>query len=386
MSLGGGIDLRLGHPSASLLPSLAICNAAKSVFTEPLDGLEDDEIRHPLVYGPDQGAITIRNTIGKWSAKRYNLAKPIPGERLHITGGASIGLIHVLQQFTHSAYTRIFIVSPVYYLACASFIDAGFGDRLTAVDEGKDGCNIELLTSKIKEFEALEHSSLPLDGRDKRERKVFRFLLYCVPTYSNPSGKTMSLACRKELLRIARAHDMLIVSDDVYDFLSYTGSDLPPPPRMVTLDAQDCTSKYGNTISNCSFSKLLAPGLRTGWIESATPRLPHILGIGGANHSGGCANNWTSFAIEKMILSGELDKNIAHLQQVYGDRAKMMVETLKKLIGDDLSIQGGQGGYFLWIKLPVDARLATKRAAEQGVVVANGDMAECFGGVPPMYE
>lgn len=109
--------------------------------------------------------------------------------------------------------------------------------------------------------------------------KVFRHILYLTPTFSNPSAKTMSIPVRKELLELAREHDILILSDDVYDFLRWPSEEdapssvklAPIPPRMVDLDrATSKPGSWGNSISNGSFSKIVAPGVRVGWAEASS--------------------------------------------------------------------------------------------------------------------
>lgn len=128
-------------------------------------------------------------------------------------------------------------------------------------------------------------------------KRIYKFVMYCVPTYSNPTGESWDLETRRKVVKIARKWDMLVISDDVYDFLGNDGdtSALTPDkkllPRLVTLDHEIGKeqgmedNEAGYTISNCSFSKLLGPGLRCGWIESATGVLAKQLGEGGAARS-----------------------------------------------------------------------------------------------------
>lgn len=370
------INLLLGHPSISLLPTKQLTHAVQEVFKSPRPGDNDSENRHPLAYGPDQGAIDIRNTIGKWSAQRYG-EDTIPGDHLHITGGASAGLLHALQQLTDPQYTkRAFVISPVYYLASSVFEDAGYVGKMSAIPEGNTGCDLEMLKTLLAKYSSVPSKAVA--PREGRERKMYKYVLYCVPTFSNPTGRVMDLETRKGLVQLAREFDILIISDDVYDFLHYTTSSKSTlPPRIISIDKQDLQGD-GNVLSNCTFSKLLGPGLRCGWIESPSPKLAYLLGIGGANHSGGCASQWTSFTVEKMILGGETDAVISHLQETYGNRAKGMKEAIESRWGN-VKIIGGHGGYFMWVRVDVDARELVKRSHDLGVILANGDIFECPG-------
>lgn len=110
-------------------------------------------------------------------------------------------------------------------------------------------------------------------------RKLYSHIIYCVPTFANPSGIIMSRSRRESLLVLARKYDALIISDDVYDFLHWSldlniqvhsKSSMTILPRMVDLDRtlnggpQD---EFGNAVSNGSFSKIVGPGCRVGWAE-----------------------------------------------------------------------------------------------------------------------
>ena len=112
--------------------------------------------------------------------------------------------------------------------------------------------------------------------------KIYKHVIYCVPSFSNPSGKTMPRARREELVRVARRFDALVVADDVYDFLSWgtaLGSQNSTLPRLVDIDRVldgGPHDRFGNVLSNGSFSKLIGPGCRVGWAEG-TPSFIHGL-------------------------------------------------------------------------------------------------------------
>jgi DNA-binding transcriptional MocR family regulator len=120
-------------------------------------------------------------------------------------------------------------------------------------------------------------------------RKLYRHIIYCVPTFSNPSGRIMSLSRREALVHLARKYNALIIADDVYDFVHFptdaSSMDSPSPqfkhilPRLVdidkTLDGGPIDS-FGNCMSNGSFSKIVGPGCRVGWAEG-TPAFAYGL-------------------------------------------------------------------------------------------------------------
>lgn len=98
--------------------------------------------------------------------------------------------------------------------------------------------------------------------------KIYKHIIYCMPTFKNPTSKSISLRRRRQLVELARAYDALIIGDDVFDFLRWGAESAvtTPIPRISDID-RDGADGYGNAVSNGSFSKLLAPGCRVGWLE-----------------------------------------------------------------------------------------------------------------------
>jgi DNA-binding transcriptional MocR family regulator len=182
-------------------------------------------------------------------------------------------------------------------LAFRIFEDAGFGTKLRAIpDHG--GIDLEYLRQKLIESEAdaaTKSTDKPLLKPGRPWAKVYKHVIYCVPSFSNPSGTTMSLDAREGLVRLAREFDVLVIPDDVYDFLHWpvhkpgnieaqtprtqpTGLRLP---RLIDIDRsldggaeRPDTDGFGNVCSNGSFSKIVGPGIRVGWVEG-TKRFAH---------------------------------------------------------------------------------------------------------------
>jgi len=107
---------------------------------------------------------------------------------------------------------------------------------------------------------------------------MYKHVIYVVPTFANPSGRIMSLGRRRQLVRLARQYDALIIADDVYDMLQWPASaenhdsfaERACLPRIVDIDRYldgGPADAFGNAVSNGSFSKIIGPGCRTGWAE-----------------------------------------------------------------------------------------------------------------------
>ncbi|PWW80096.1 PLP-dependent transferase [Tuber magnatum] len=394
------IDLLRGHPSTRLLATDLIRESAAKVLSSDLPQDSYAQVRHPLHYGPDLGNEDLRAEIGRWTAGRYGLKEAIPAERINITPGASYGLMNTLLLCTSpvTGYTKqAFMVSPTYFLAAGVFEDAGFSGKLTAIRLNKNTIDTESLVAHLERISATAPdvqlpSGLEPISRAGVSKRIYKFVMYCVPTYSNPTGETWDLETRRRVVEIARKWDMLVISDDVYDFLGNGGdtSAITPDerlmPRLVTLDHEIGEkqgmgdNEAGYTVSNCSFSKLLGPGIRCGWIESATGVLAKQMGEGGANHSGGAPSHFASTLIYPLITSRSIDSVISNLTKTYTVRCAAIITAIKTYFPKETTIYGGKGGFFLWIILPdhYDAREITKIAAKD-VIVLNGDKSECPG-------
>ena len=170
------------------------------------------------------------------------------------------------------------MVEPTYFLACPIFQDAGFTGRMRGVPEDNEGIDLEFLRSGLEYAESADWERTAVKCPDTGYPKLYKHIIYCVPTFSNPSGKTMSQSRRGGLVKLAREFDALVVSDDVYDFLRWPADQMKPldtdlgslPPRLVDIDKSlEGGTKYGNTVSNGSFSKIVAPGTRVGWLGAA---------------------------------------------------------------------------------------------------------------------
>ncbi|KAK4180873.1 pyridoxal phosphate-dependent transferase [Triangularia setosa] len=396
------INFLRGWPSPSLLSPSILQSATAALMADP------SLFVPALQYGPDPGYQPLREELTVWLGKQYS-TKTKSGE-ICITGGASQGLACVLASFTEPSYTQtIWASAPCYYLACPIFEDAGFGPRrIKAVPEDQQGgIDIELLGTLLQKYEAQHHQQSHNETERKNAgsyRKHYRHVVYLVSTCSNPSGTTMSLGKRKQLVEVARKHDVLVVSDDVYDFLQWpippsspSSSELGPLlPRLSDIDwslppsaAEETKEgkRFGNAISNGSFSKLLGPGLRTGWVHG-TPDFIMGLSQTGATRSGGAGSQFAAALLAEVMKAGELER---HLQETVRPglqrRHKLIMETIKQELeelGVTVAAQDGGmfGGYFVWLTLPeeLDGKTVAQKARhDENLIVAEGEMFEVRG-------
>ncbi|THV81282.1 aminotransferase [Aureobasidium pullulans] len=382
------IDLLSGWPAQSLFPTNELSSAAVAVLKIP------ETYKAGLNYGDDEGYLPLRQNLSKYLANFYTPERKASVDRVCITGGASQNLACILQVFTDPLVTRtVWIIEPSYYLAFRIFEDAGFhGDKLRGVPPDEGGVDLGFLETAMKQVESTpaETTQQPIKPCQPH-RKIYRHIIYCVPTFSNPTGLIMPLSKRQELLQLARKHDALLICDDVYDFLrwpSRPGVEVKQAtatlPRIVDLDIlddeQDATS-FGNCVSNGSFSKILGPGCRVGWAES-TPRFIHGLTQAGSTRSGGAPSQMMSTIINELFKENFLK---AHIEKTlipeYARRYALFLAAIKHdlyplgfRLDESVINRETVGGFFMWLQLPdgIDCYQLAARAAKHGVSFSIG--------------
>lgn len=313
------IDLGAGEPQLSLLPLELMRNAAAHRL-----GLGEREF---LQYGLEQGDGYFRAALAGFLSTQYGYS--VSHDELLTTAGISSALALLCSLFTKPGDT-IFVEEPSYFLALRIFAD--YGLRVASIRTDESGLVIDNLIHALNE------------SKPK--------FLYIVPTFQNPSGQTLSQKRREQLVELAKQHDFLILADEVYQFLSYTQT--LPKSFGGFIDSE-------KVISLGSFSKILAPGLRLGWLQTHSSIMQRITACGMLD-SGGGMNPFTSAIVRSLIESGGLDRNISTLLNVLGERVQVMSELLRKHIPQAHFIPP-HGGYFFWLHLPgVDTKELRKKA------------------------
>jgi len=319
------IDFGVGQPQPSLLPLERIRKAAERRFAQGES--------YFLQYGSEAGDGYLRLELARFLSGQYGF--PVDPQELFITNGVSQGLDLICTLYAQPGDT-IFVEEPSYFLAHRIFADHRLKPIPIPMDE--DGLVVEAVAAELK-----------------HARPAF---LYTIPTFQNPSGCTLSEERRLSLVELSRGTGLLVVADEVYHSLSYTAH----PPRALAGYTQD-----GNLVSLGSFSKILAPGLRLGWIQTDPARVRQLAHCGLLD-SGGGLNPFTSAIIRGVLETGELDANVGDLRAVFSDRMSALGSALKEHL-PQVTYPAPQGGYFFWLRLPgeMDAAALRGRAASHGV-------------------
>jgi len=326
----GFIDLGMGNPDLDLLPMELLREAAEAYF------LAGD--RRTLQYGVEQGNSIFRVALADFLAEGYG--QHVNPGLLFVTAGASSALDLICTLYTQPGDV-IFVEEPSYFLALRIFEDHKL--RVVPIPMDDEGLCIDALEDELAEFQPK--------------------FIYTIPTFQNPSGRTLSQARREKLVELAQVHNCLVLADEVYHFLLYTQE----PPRPFAAFTQDVEQ----VISVNSFSKILAPGLRLGWIQAHGEVIKRLVGCGLLD-SGGGMNPFTSAVVQRLIESGGLKENIAHLREEYTRRLNAMDAALRKHL-PKAEYTLPEGGFFFWVRLPgVDAGELRQKAQEFDVGLRQG--------------
>jgi len=316
----GVIDFGVGQPSADLLP-VNLLRAGSERYFASAQALE-------LNYGNKQGDPHFREALADFITSISGHATT--PESLFLSAGNSQALDFVCQRFTQPGDT-VFVEEPSYFLAFRVFHD-----------------------------HALNIVGLPMDEHgmdiDRLEKALARHrpkLVYTIPSFHNPTGRTLSRERRERLLALSREHGFTIVADEVYQFLHYGE---PPPPSFGTMIGQ------GNVLSLGSFSKILAPGIRLGWIQANADLIQSML-ASGVIISGGNFNHFTSHIVRQLLEDGSLAHHLAHLRSTYAARVDAMDQALHEHLGGWATWEIPLGGYFFWLTLPQGINAADVQAA-----------------------
>jgi len=322
----GMIHLGLGQPSNHLLPLKEMEKAAAHSLSR--------ENRFFLAYGEEQGNQNFRHTLAGFLSSQYEA--PVKASQLMITNGNSQALEFICAHFTRPGDV-VLVEEPSYFLALQIFADHKL--TLVSIPMDENGLLTEVLKEKLATLTPA--------------------FLYTIPTYHNPASVTLSLKRRQELVAICAENNLLMVADEVYHFLNYTDD---PPPPMGTWGS-DCP-----LISLGSFSKILAPGLRLGWIQARPDLIKKMTGAG-LLVSGGGLNPFTSEVVNSVICLGLLKDHIQHLKTVYYRRMEAFCRQLKQHLPDQAVFELPRGGYFIWVRLPagIDTTTLRKTAQEKKV-------------------
>ena len=305
----GVINLAVGHPSLPMLPLREMEQAAAHRFAQG-----NAEF---LQYGYEWGDGYLRTELAAFLTQEYSV--PVQADDLFISGGVSQALDLICAMLTEPGDT-IIVEDPTYFFSFNIFRNHRLNILTAPVDE--HGLDVDALEGLLEQHKPK--------------------LIYTIPTHQNPSGVTLSDERRERLVRLAQQHDFYVMADEVYHLLTFEGT----PPRSFSGWVDSV-----RVLSLGSFSKILAPGTRLGWIH-APHALLERLAQNGMIVSGGGFSPLGGGLIRSMIELGLLPPYIQKLRGTFQRRAHVLADALGELRPLGLEFQRPQGGYFIWVTLP----------------------------------
>ncbi len=332
-SEGDVINLALGHPSPALLP-LAMVRRAAAARLSSGDRLV-------LQYGLEPGDHGFRTLLGQFLAREGVIAAPVAPEELFITAGISGALDLICTVQTQPGDT-VAVEDPTYFLADKIFRDHGL--RIVTIPTDDLGAVPDEMTKVLAA---------------ERPR-----LLYLIPAYQNPTGTTLIEERRQTIAELCREHDTLLLADEAYHLLGFESA---PPRSFATYAAEAPVMALG------SFSKILGPGLRLGWVHAAPERLKPLIGSG-LYDSGGGANPFAASVVRSVLELGMLAEHLRALRVNLASRRDALLSALEDALGPRYILNRPGGGYFVWVRGPraIDADALVAAAARRKVGIMPG--------------
>ncbi len=325
------ISLAGGNPAAELFPGEELSKiAGKILMTSPTLALQ---------YGTTDGHPAMREcAISR--AKKVNSYSE--NDSVLIMTGANQG-IDLTAKAVLNKGDKIVVESPSFIGSLNAF--RTYEAELVGVKGEDDGVSVEGLEEVLKNDPSI---------------KIF----YTIPTFQNPTGTTMSLEKRKKVLCLASKYDILILEDNPYGDLRFSGGDLPTLKSMDT---------EGRVIYAGSFSKILSPGMRLGYLVAPTPLAEKIEVLKQVNdvHT----PVLTQLMCVEFMKKYDIDKYIAKNCELYGKKCKCMVDAMEKYFPKGkVKWVVPDGGIFLWCECPTieDISPIVERALEKNVAIVPG--------------
>ena len=328
------IVLAGGVPDETFMPLKKIIDGLTKAIKE--------EAEESLMYGGWFGYQRCREAI----ANRQNDIEGISltADNIIMHNGSSGCLENILKAFLQPGDVSI-IESPSYSGTVRAI--QGYEADVVDIPMGENGINPSVFENTVAKIQA-----------SGRMVKMF----YTIPDYHNPMGYVTSLETRQDILNICSKNGILIAEDAAYTELYF---DAPPPPSYYAL------SDGHGVIKMCSFSKIVATGLRSGWIQARAEftepltRVRFDMGNSPLVH----------YALADLILSGELDNHVDAMRSLYKNKCQALIKSLRQYCDPYIEVVEPEGGYFLWVKCKQGNALdVTHAAAAEGLVFPSGSV------------
>jgi DNA-binding transcriptional MocR family regulator len=313
------ISFARGVPASELLPVEELADCARAAIEA--DG------RTVLNFGPVAGYPPLR----EWIAQRHG----VEPQQVLVTNGSLQGL-SLLAWLLLERGSRLLVEGPTY-------------DRALYIAARHEA----------------EPVPVPMDeeGLDPDGLELPAAFLYTIPTFQNPSGRTLSLERRRRLAELAADGELFVVEDDPYALVRFEGEPLPSIYELAGGEG---------VVSSYSFSKIVSPGLRVGYLVGSAELIGSLEAIAVQTYlTPGLLSQAT---VLEFLRRGLLEPNVARVAGQLRERRDAMLEALERELPEGAHWSRPEGGYFVWLDLPLgtDAAPLLARAEQEGVTFVNG--------------
>jgi 2-aminoadipate transaminase len=328
------ISLAGGLPDTSTFPPES--------FAAQMTRIAQESSAAALQYGPTEGFAETKECIRE--VMRAEGMDPDPEDVIVTTGGQQA--IDLISKTLIDPGDVIVCEGPTYPGAVPTF--CSYEAETLQVEIDDDGM-------RIAELEALL-DRLAADGRRPK-------FIYSVPTFQNPAGVTMSAERRRRLVEIARERELLVVEDNPYGLLRFSGE---APEPLYKLEGGDYVIYLG------TLSKILSPGIRLGWLCAPPPVMEKI--VLGKQAADLCTSTLTQYFVREYFAEGRWREYAEGLCDIYRERRDAMLDALERFFPPAAHWSRPEGGLFLWATLPsyIDTTDLLAKALRENVAFVPG--------------
>lgn len=340
----GIISFAGGFPDSAMFDVAGIREASEKALSEEPGGA--------LQYGATEGYDPLRQQLAAFMASKG--ARDVAADGLIVTTGSQQALDLIGKTLINPG-DKVIVEGPTFLATIQCF--RLYGAQVIAAPIDADGVQADALAQLVAEHKPK--------------------FVYLIPTFGNPSGATLSLARRKQVLEMAVRTQTVVIEDDPYGDL-YFGE--APPPSLLALASQLPGSRRTDALSwlvHCgSLSKVLSPGLRVGWMIAPPALLAKATMC--KQFSDAHTSTFAQATAAQYLKAGRMPATLAHVREVYAERARVMGESLKRELGEAIEFTQPGGGLFFWARLTgangklKDAGELAKRAIDKGVAFVPG--------------
>ena len=308
---------------------------------EILQNLPLDKKETAFQYGPTSGYPPLLATLKEYLRKK---GLPVDTHKLMITTG-SLQAINILGMEFIDPGDVVFTENPSFIGGLAVF--KAFQAELVGIPLQSDGLNLDILKEKLEQYNPK--------------------ILYIIPNFHNPAGIIYSIEKRKKLIDLLKGRDIILLEDDAYNELYFSKEAQAETKPLMSMNTKGIEMVYTG-----SFSKILGPGLRLGWMLASHEIYDKAEII--KQGIDACSPNYTQVIANEFMRQGYMDRYLDKIRKEYAERSRLMLDALQEYMPEEIKWSHPKGGFYIWVELPedMDSTDVLKESIEKGAVFVTG--------------